>query len=199
MTSAGAKRDERPRDEPEHRAPPDGLGDEDVQGEREHPASQSRQRREEPSEQGSSEEVEARGRRRREDQRSGEAERDDETRGDEARRRVRPTGDHDEDQEDGGPREDGERPTRSRTLPAARAARLAMSQVAELTGREPESVTSLERADGGWKVDVEVVETRRIPDSADVLAIYEAELDEDGELVAYRRTRRYPRGRGQEG
>jgi hypothetical protein len=45
---------------------------------------------------------------------------------------------------------------------------------------------------------VELVETHRIPDTADILAIYEAELDEHGELVSYRRTRRYLRGRVQE-
>ncbi|MCQ0011525.1 gas vesicle protein [Actinomadura madurae] len=39
------------------------------------------------------------------------------------------------------------------------------------------------------------METRRIPDSADILAVYDTEVDADGELVAYRRARRYPRGR----
>jgi hypothetical protein len=48
---------------------------------------------------------------------------------------------------------------------------------------------------GGWCVIVEVVETRRIPDSADILATYQAEVDDDGELVSYRRLRRYNRGR----
>jgi Gas vesicle synthesis protein GvpO len=46
----------------------------------------------------------------------------------------------------------------------------------------------------GWIVEVEIVEDRRIPSSADMLALYEIELDADGELLAYRRTRRYRRG-----
>ncbi|MDQ4117261.1 MAG: gas vesicle protein, partial [Actinomycetota bacterium] len=69
-------------------------------------------------------------------------------------------------------------------------------QVVEMTGKSPEGVTSVSRSDDGWVVGVEVVETERIPDSADVLAIYEAELDGDAELMSYRRVRRYPRGRG---
>jgi hypothetical protein len=75
-----------------------------------------------------------------------------------------------------------------------KAARLAADYVATMTGKEPEGIVSLERADqGGWVIGVEVVETRRIPDSTDILAVYEAELDAEGELVAYRRVKRYSR------
>jgi len=54
---------------------------------------------------------------------------------------------------------------------------------------------AVERAEHGWRIGVEVVEAARIPDSADILAIYETELDGSGELVSYRRIRRYSRGR----
>lgn len=76
------------------------------------------------------------------------------------------------------------------TQVAARAAQ----QLLELTGREAEGVTGLERSDDGWKIRVEVVEVRRIPDTTDVLALYEVEVDEDGDLTGYRRLRRYARG-----
>jgi hypothetical protein len=46
---------------------------------------------------------------------------------------------------------------------------------------------------------VDVVEDRRIPSSTDMLSTYEAEIDGDGELLSYRRVRRYPRGRGDNG
>jgi hypothetical protein len=78
---------------------------------------------------------------------------------------------------------------------AARAARIAVQEIAALTGRTPDNVVAVKRRDEGWCVSVEVVETHRIPDSADILAIYEIELDRHGELVAYRRTERYLRGR----
>jgi hypothetical protein len=48
-------------------------------------------------------------------------------------------------------------------------------------------------------VEVEVVEDRRIPSSGDILALYEAEMDMEGNLLAYRRIRRYRRGRGDYG
>jgi hypothetical protein len=74
------------------------------------------------------------------------------------------------------------------------AARLAADYVATMTGKEAEGIVSLQKAEqGGWVIGVEVVETRRIPDSTDILAVYEAELDAEDELVAYRRVKRYSR------
>lgn len=81
-------------------------------------------------------------------------------------------------------------------MSASEAAERAAEHVTAMTGRSAECVVGLERTgDDGWRVQVEVVETRRIPDSADILAIYETEVDGDGDLVGYRRARRYPRGR----
>jgi len=77
----------------------------------------------------------------------------------------------------------------------AEVARRAAAELAELLDREPESIVSLDRTDDGWRVGVEVLETRRIPDTADVLAEYEVSTDEYGDLVGYRRVRRYARGR----
>jgi transcriptional regulator with XRE-family HTH domain len=75
----------------------------------------------------------------------------------------------------------------------------AREQLAEITGLEAESVSSLEQDDDGtWKVVVEVLELSRVPSTDDVIGSYEAELDEDGELLGYRRIRRYPRSKAEE-
>lgn len=84
-------------------------------------------------------------------------------------------------------------------LGAAQVAQAGLRQVTELIGKPAEGVTGVEPGDDGWIVGIEVVEDRRVPSSADILAIYEAELDEGGDLVSYRRLRRYPRGRGDTG
>ncbi len=73
--------------------------------------------------------------------------------------------------------------------------RKARAQLAELTGRETESVSSFVQADEGWSLEVEVVEVARVPDTTSLLATYEVSLDEQGELSGYRRIRRYERGR----
>lgn len=102
--------------------------------------------------------------------------------------------------------EDG--PARRRGRPAARngrvrsaaaAVKIAVREIAALTGRVPDNIVSVQRGEDGWCVAVELVETHRIPDTADILAIYETELDHHGEVLSYRRTCRYLRGRVQEG
>ncbi|MGW4580559.1 gas vesicle protein GvpO [Rhodococcus aetherivorans] len=79
-------------------------------------------------------------------------------------------------------------------LTAAQAAAAAIEHLVELTSKEPQGATSVEPTDHGWTVEVEVLEDRRIPSSADMLALYEVEIDLDGNLLAYRRTKRYGRG-----
>jgi Gas vesicle synthesis protein GvpO len=78
---------------------------------------------------------------------------------------------------------------------AREAVQLAPEYITEMTGRRPVLITGVAPTDeDGWIVEVEIVEDRRIPSSADMLALYEIEPDADGILLAYRRTRRYRRG-----
>ena len=94
---------------------------------------------------------------------------------------------------------DDEFADRDAGLTAAQAARAAQRRIAELTGKQPEGITGVEPAEDGWVVGIEVVEDRRIPSSSDILAAYETALDLDGDLLSYRRVRRYPRGRTDQG
>lgn len=71
----------------------------------------------------------------------------------------------------------------------------ARAQLAELTGMAAESVTSLERTEDGWQLEIEVLELSRVPDTMSLLASYDVTLDSRGVLTGYRRVRRYERGR----
>ncbi|MFD7133499.1 gas vesicle protein [Streptomyces sp. NPDC059894] len=73
--------------------------------------------------------------------------------------------------------------------------REARGQLAELTGMTAESVSSFERTEDGWSLEVEVLELERVPDTMSLMASYEVELDPQGQLTGYRRVRRYERGR----
>ncbi|MFJ8589398.1 gas vesicle protein [Streptomyces sp. NPDC093595] len=73
--------------------------------------------------------------------------------------------------------------------------RRASEQLTELTGMEAESVSSFQRTEDGWTLTVEVLELARVPDTMSLLASYEVQVDQEGELVGYRRVRRYERGR----
>lgn len=101
--------------------------------------------------------------------------------------------DQDESDDDDGQDSGGRQ--KKKVLTAKGAIRRSIEQLEELTGRAPESVIAVEREDDGWKVSLELVETRRIPDTADILAEYSAHIDDRGELASYRRESRYTRGR----
>jgi hypothetical protein len=75
----------------------------------------------------------------------------------------------------------------------------AREQLGELLERNVESVSSLERTQDGWRVALEVLELSRIPDSTDVLASYEMELDDDLNLRRYHQARRYHRAQANSG
>ena len=108
---------------------------------------------------------------------------------------------HDGAQDHDGAQRGGSAPRAAaqRRSKAAQVAQGVGQQLADLIGKEPEAVTGLERTEDGWRVQVEVVEVRRIPDTTDVLALYEVDVDEDGDLESYHRTRRYTRGAAGEG
>lgn len=80
-------------------------------------------------------------------------------------------------------------PSPAQVLPHARA------QLADLTGMLAESVSSFERTENGWTLEIEVLELSRVPDTMSLLATYQVRLDPQGELTGYRRIRRYERGR----
>lgn len=67
-----------------------------------------------------------------------------------------------------------------------------------LLGTDVERVSGLERRDGRWSVQLEVVELARIPESTDVLATYEVVLDDGGDMVSVSRVRRYRRSQVEE-
>jgi hypothetical protein len=69
----------------------------------------------------------------------------------------------------------------------------AKEQLVQLTRLQPDYLSSFTKQEDGWRVTVEFVEMRRVPDSNDILATYEARLDSEGNLLSYRRLKRYRR------
>ena len=51
------------------------------------------------------------------------------------------------------------------------------------------AVTAVTRTASGWQVIAELVESRAVPDTSDLLGIYEVQLDEAGNILGYVRTR----------
>jgi hypothetical protein len=88
---------------------------------------------------------------------------------------------------------------RGKGLSAREAVESVRDEFPELLGRPVEAVLGVERNDDdGWMVTVQVVELARIPNSTDVLGAYAVTLDKSGEMVGYRRRRRYNRSQADE-
>jgi hypothetical protein len=70
----------------------------------------------------------------------------------------------------------------------------ARQQVADVTGHRVEGITGFQRdSDNGWTVTVEVLELERVPSTMDLLASYEVNVTEDGDVLGFSRRRRYHR------
>ncbi|WP_440064028.1 gas vesicle protein GvpO [Streptosporangium sp. OZ121] len=88
---------------------------------------------------------------------------------------------------------------RSPALSAATAGAAGLRHIVSLTAKDTEGVTLVRRTEDGWLVEVEVVEDRHVPSSGDMLSLYQIEMDPAGDLLSYRRARRYRRGRADSG
>lgn len=59
--------------------------------------------------------------------------------------------------------------------------------IEELLDKKAESVISATKEENEWRVLVEVLERRAVPDSQDLIGRYELRLDENKELLGYDR------------
>lgn len=62
-------------------------------------------------------------------------------------------------------------------------------ELRKATGLEPASVVETLREDEGWRVAIEVVERKAVPDTADILGLYEISLDSKGNLSKFKRVK----------
>ena len=72
---------------------------------------------------------------------------------------------------------------------------LTMMQVVESSLRQlsmlkmkVSAITAVARSDDGWRVTAEMLERRGVPDTSDLLGVYELQLDEAGNVLRYERT-----------
>lgn len=64
----------------------------------------------------------------------------------------------------------------------------ALNAVRQYISKEPETVISVEEADGEWNVTVEVIERKAVPDTQDLLGRYDIKLSLKGELLGWRQS-----------
>ncbi len=55
------------------------------------------------------------------------------------------------------------------------------------TNSKVDGITGFCKANDGWSVSLEVLERKAIPDSMDILGIYEVNLDSEGNFTSFER------------
>lgn len=63
----------------------------------------------------------------------------------------------------------------------------AFTQIEDLVEKKAEGIISVTRENEEWRVLVELLERRAVPDTQDILSTYELKLTDDGELTGYKR------------
>lgn len=64
----------------------------------------------------------------------------------------------------------------------------------ELFKKEPESISSIEKTEKGWKVQVEILERKSLPDKFDLLKVIEFNLNEDCKILGFKQIKKIQRG-----
>ncbi len=70
----------------------------------------------------------------------------------------------------------------------------ATEELAKLTKLKPEGVIGTSKDEKDWKVTIQMLEKKSIPDAMDLFGIYEVLLNEKGEVVNFERTGLRKRG-----
>jgi len=75
----------------------------------------------------------------------------------------------------------------------------AQEDFARLSKISIDGVIGLSKTEEGWVVLLEALERRAIPDTMDVLGVYEVRLDSEGNLLGFERKKLRKRGETEEG
>lgn len=63
----------------------------------------------------------------------------------------------------------------------------AKRDLAEITNLKVSNIVGVSKYADGWHLGIELVERKAVPDTQDLLGLYEVTLDNDGEIVTYER------------
>jgi hypothetical protein len=86
----------------------------------------------------------------------------------------------------------------NRRISAGAAARRARDEFPDVSDIPVERVSAVDRTEKGWQVTLEALELRRIPETMDVIGVYEVDLTARGQVSGWRRVGRFHRSQVQE-
>lgn len=69
-----------------------------------------------------------------------------------------------------------------------------LPEIKELLKKDPETISSVEKTNEGWVIQCEVLEKKSVPETFDLLKIFEFELDKDGKIKGFKQLKKIRRG-----
>ncbi|MBN1191315.1 MAG: gas vesicle protein [Dehalococcoidales bacterium] len=70
----------------------------------------------------------------------------------------------------------------------------ARALMADMGKKSDDGITGLSRTEDGWTVSIEIIERKAIPDTMDILGLYEMRLSNEGDLLSLERKSLRKRG-----
>ena len=67
-------------------------------------------------------------------------------------------------------------------------------QIRQLLNKEPECISSIEKTNEGWKVLCDVLDKKAVPETFDILKVYEFMIDKDVKVASFKQLRKIRRG-----
>ena len=67
-------------------------------------------------------------------------------------------------------------------------------EIKELLKKEPETISSIEKTNEGWTVQCEVLEKKSVPETFDLLKIFEFRLDNNCKIKGFSQLKKIRRG-----
>ncbi len=67
-------------------------------------------------------------------------------------------------------------------------------QIKKLLNKEPECISSIEKTNEGWRLECDVLDKKSIPETFDILKVFEFILDKDAKVTNFKQVRKIRRG-----
>ena len=69
-----------------------------------------------------------------------------------------------------------------------------LPEIKEVLKKEPETISSIEKTKEGWTIQCDVLEKKSIPETYDLLKIFEFRLDGNGKITGFKQLKKIRRG-----
>lgn len=69
-----------------------------------------------------------------------------------------------------------------------------LPEIKDVLKKEPESISLIEKNSEGWTLQCEVLEKKSVPETYDLLKVFEFKLDKDAKILGFKQLKKVRRG-----